>query len=225
MKGRTQREAGMSLLELSIAVAILSVVAGAAVTALNAAQMTFVQNEIISQVRWRAQRAMERIVQLTTKAVSSDPEYTPFESASGVDSHGLQFRLIEGTDVTGQPVYDDVRVFIFGPDDDPWRNRGIVVGRGPDMGTVHSSAAGPDAVLGTSDDDLRAMVTAEQPYLEILVPETFTPAAGEMLSLTVDPAPFGRLITVTLRLNARSAAGTFLLPQDLVLSERIALRQ
>ena len=60
MKGPRVRSAGITLLEMSIGIAVLLIVSGVAFSALNGAQTTFVQNEIISQVRTRAQRAMER---------------------------------------------------------------------------------------------------------------------------------------------------------------------
>lgn len=93
------------------------------------------------------------------------------------------------------------------------------------MTAVHSIGAGADGYLGTRDDDATTPATGGIPAVELLIPDTFAPETGDMLRIDVSPAPVGRLLAFTIRLNARGADGKFLLPNDFVLSGRVALRR
>ena len=89
---------------------------------------------------------------------------------------------------------------------------------------VVASCAGPDGVLGTLDDVTNPNGSAS-PRIELLVPSSFAPTSGEMLAIDSSTSASGRLLTITMRLNARGTDGSPLFPQDLVLSERVALRR
>ena len=92
---RTSNQSGLTLVETAIAVAILVLLVTAALTAVLTTQRAFTQSEIVGRIRARAQNAMERIVALSSKAVTSDPAFSTLNPTTGVGAHGLRFRLIE----------------------------------------------------------------------------------------------------------------------------------
>ena len=63
------------------------------------------------------------------------------------------------------------------------------------------------------------------PAVELLIPGRFAPQLGEMFQIDVTPAPTGRFLSFTLRVNAREATGGFVLVNDLVLTTNVALRE
>ncbi len=223
----TDRQRGFSLIEVSVSLAVLGVFIGGAVSAMIWSQRAFVENQIASVLSMRAQRAMERIVRLGSQALTSDAGYSPLKATSGVNSHAVRFRLLASIDaVTGEATYDDnARVYIYGPDGGDNPNAGIIVGRGPSLDAIHAAASGPDGTLGTIDDNTQVSIAGGVPAVELLVPAEFRPRSGEMFTLSVTPAPTGRLLSVTLRLNAMGPDGDFVFDDDVVLTERISLRQ
>ena len=51
---------------------------------------------------------------IASQAVTTDNSFTPLKPSTGIDSHCLQFRLIDSF-AAGQPVYDDdLVVYIYG---------------------------------------------------------------------------------------------------------------
>ncbi len=227
MRSRDSRLRGLTLLESVISLSVLGVFTATAVTALISTQRAMAQSQMTSVLALRAQKALERIVDLASQAVTSDLAYTPLKPATGVDSHALRFRLVQSVDVvTGEPVFDDVgRVYVYGSDSGSNPSSGILIGRGPTLDSIHAAAAGSDGLLGTTDDDTRVVLSSGVPAVELLVPSDFAPRVGAMLSIDVTPPPTGRLIELTIRLNARGVDGVFLLEDDIVLTERVALRQ
>ncbi len=230
MYGRVSRrsigESGFTLIEVVLAVGVWSIFLVSIMTAVLGTQNGFVQSQTVTQLRVRAQHAMDRIVSTCNQAVTGDTEFSPLKPTTGVQSHCLRFRLIQFVDGTGTPVYEDtLRVYVYGMDTGSTPCNGIILGRGPDLATIHSTGSGPDGVLGTTDDDATSSIAGGVPAVELLVPSTFAPQSGDMLTIDVTPPPIGRLLTITMRLNVRGADGNFLLPNDLVLTERVALRQ
>ncbi|MFN0058368.1 MAG: prepilin-type N-terminal cleavage/methylation domain-containing protein [Planctomycetota bacterium] len=218
--------AGLTLLECVVTIALVSVVLGGVVYAIQGSQFAYLENELASRVTLRAQNAMDRISQMAGQALSIDPQFSPLFPTTGINSHCLQFRIIESA-AGGTPVYDDdLRVFIWGPDAGPPVCSGLVIGRGPDQTQIFNAAAGGDAELGTSDDVTSATLFGGVPAVEVLLTDEFAPRTGEMFTVTVSPAPVGRLLTFTLRLNARrSRGGDFVFNTDIVITERVALYQ
>lgn len=217
----------MTLIELAASSAILLVVMGSVLTAFLGTQEAFAETQIVSQVQNRAQTAMERIVELASQALTSDAQFTPLKSSTGVDSHCLRFRLIQGFDVpSGSVIYDDAtQVYIYGPDSGTFPSAGLIIGRGSSLGAIFAAACGTDGFLGTTDDDTSVVLANGLPAVELLVPANYAPQTGEMFTVNVSPAPIGRLVTFTLRINGRKLDGTYVLENDLVLTERVALRQ
>jgi type II secretory pathway pseudopilin PulG len=221
-----EREAGLTLIELVITMAVWSVFLIGTVTALAGAQRVFVDSQELSELHLRAQRALDRIASLASQAVTTDAQYTPLKTTSGIGSHCLRFRILDSVDGAGQPTYDDnLQVFIYGPDSGTEPSSGLIVGRGPDLATIHATGSGADGLLGTVDDDTTTVLSGTIPAVELLLPDTYAPQTGTMLTIDISPPPNGRLITFTLRLNKQRADGSYLIPNDLVLTERIALRQ
>lgn len=227
-RGPFQRSesSGLTLVQLIIVIGALMVLTLATVTALVGSQNVFVQNQTMSRLQLRAQIAMDRIVALSSQAVTGDAEFSPLKPNTGVDSHALRFRLIDAIDpLTGTAIYDDdLKVYVYGPDDGDNPCAGLIIGRGPSLDAVHSIGAGADGLLGTGDD-ITASISDGIPAVELLIPSTFAPQIGEMLQIDMEPAPIGRFITFTLRLNARDANDNFVLANDVVLTTNVALRE
>ena len=221
-----ETQAGLTLVELVASLGILSVVMGSILMAVIGTQDAFLENQLASQLNLRAQLSLDRIVDLASQALTTDADFSTLRPATGVNSHGLRFRLVQYIDAaTGNPSYDSVnRVYIHGPDSGAEPCRGLVVGRGPSWTAIHSSACGADGFLGTTDDNTNVL-SSGIPMVEILIPGSFAPQTGDMFTVNVSPAPIGRFLTFTLRLNARGQDGNYLFPADLVLTERVALRR
>ncbi len=219
-------ESGMTLVEIMITAGTLMVLMLATVTALIGSQNAFVQSQTMSLLQLRSQIAMDRIVALASQAVTGDAEFSTLKPNTGVDSHALRFRLIDSINpVSGIPVYDDaLKVYIHGPDSGTNPCAGLIVGRGPSLPDIYTIGAGADGLLGTVDDSTAA-ISAGIPAVELLIPNTFAPQTGDMLQIDVTPAPTGRHLTFTLRLNAREADGDFVLANDLVVTTSVALRE
>lgn len=221
---KSRRDSGLTLLELALTTGMVGVFLSGVFSATFGVQKAFLQGEELSELALRARNAMERVVAVSGQAVTGDALYSALRPSTGVDSHCLRFRLIQSIDTaTGQPIYDDnLRVYIYGPDSGTNPCQGLIIGRGTDLAAIHSAAAGPDGFLGTRDDNTAA-VSSGIPAVELLIPADHAPRTGDMF--TVNSSPTGRLLTFTLRLNARGADGNLILPNDLVLTERVALRQ
>lgn len=221
---QTSRVCGFSLIEMAIVVVVLSILVLAILSSVFMTQKAFAESEVVSRLTLRARNAMDRIVFVASQAVTTDTAFTPLNPATGTNSHGFRFRQILSFDPdTGQPVFDDLwRVFIYGPDSGSFPCDSLVILRGPDLATLLAGASGADATFGTNDDLFTA---GGNTFVEMLIPGIYNPASGDMVNIDFEPAPFGRLLTITLRLNVRGADGNFLLPDDLVITERLALKQ
>lgn len=221
-----RRNAGTTLIETAVTTTVLSIFM-IGITALIGSQDAFIQSQVVSQLQLRVQNALERVVDISSQAVTVDGEFSPLKPTSGLGSHCLRFRLIESVDVgTGEPVYDDdLKVYIYGPDPGSNPSSGLIIGRGANLDAIHDVAAGVDEQLGTTDDNTSVMLSGVTPAVELLIPSDFAPQSGEMFQVDVSPAPIGRLLTFTIRVNARSRDGVFVLADDLIMSERVALRQ
>ncbi len=216
------RQAGLSLVEATVAVAILTVLIAAAGNAIVGMNSVFAEDQTQSRITHRARRAMERIVSTVSQAVTKDPTFAGIQSDGGGNFHGLQFRMLSSV-VSGAPVYDDVaKVFVYGAHQGTFANAGVILGRGGTLAAIHAAAAGSDNVLGTVDDNTSVSISGGPPAVELLVPSTFAPSQGDMLTIAVDLTR--RSVTVTLRLNAPTDDG-FAFDTDIVLQERVSLRQ
>jgi hypothetical protein len=211
---------------LTFTLALVTVVLGSIVGATLGLQQTFLQGETVSRINLRGQLAMNRIVEVATQAVTSDAAFAPLRPTTGVGSHCLRFRLFDSFDLAGDPIYDnDAIVYIYGPDGGAYPAAGLIIGRGPGLLEIHGVGAGGDGLLGTTDDIASASLAGGLPAVELLIPAEFAPRTGEMFTVDVLPPPVGPLLRFTLRLNAVGRDGNFVLNDDLVLSERVALRQ
>lgn len=221
-----ERLAGFTLVEVMATLGVLGLLMTGIVSAVLGIQRSFVQNQVVSDLNLRAQRAMDRVAAMVSQAITADVEYGPLRPTTGVNSHLLRFRLIQSVDTTtGLAVYEDtLKVYVYGPDTGTEPCQGLVIGRGPDLATIHSSCSGPDGLLGTSDDDTSVTMSGT-PMVTLLLTDRYAPETGDMFTINVDTSSSMRLVTLTLRLNARGSDGGFLLPADLVLTERVALRQ
>lgn len=218
-----RRQAGLTLVEAVFSLAILSMLIAGAGTAMTGLQGAFNEGQSRSQMIHRGQRAMERMVSLVSQAVTVDPEFAGFDSSGVNQFRGLRFRMLDSV-VTGSLVYDDVAVvFVYGPTASSPRCDGVIIGRGTSITSVSNAGAGPDGILGTTDDDTRASVAAGFPAVELLVPSTFSPSTGSMLTFEVDTVRRG--VTITLRLNVRDGDGQFIFANDSVIQERVSLRR
>lgn len=220
-------EHGATLTEVAIGLGILLVVLSSIFMATMGAQGAFLENEVISRIHLRAQIALERIIEVVGQASTLDADFTPLRPTSGLSSHCLRFRLVEYyDDYLGEPIFNSsAKVYIYGPDAGSEPNAGLIIGRGGTLGEIYGNGKGADGLLGTTDDDLKIKTSSGQPIVELLIPSTFAPQTGTMFTVDVSPAPIGRLLTFTLRLNFRNPDGQFVLPNDLVLTERLALRR
>jgi prepilin-type N-terminal cleavage/methylation domain-containing protein len=219
---------GFSLVEVVTAMSILAMVLGSIFFATTGMQNLFIESQNLSQLSLRAQNAMDRVVEMASQAVTGDAMFSPLRPSTGVDSHCLRFRLMQSIDAaTGNPIYDDIsRVYVYGPDaGGPEPCSGLIIGRGSTLGEIYANAKGPDGTLGTSDDNTSVSTATGIPFDELLIPSSLAPSTGQMFTVNVSPAPIGRLVTFTLRINMLATNGNFVLPNDLVLTERVALRQ
>lgn len=220
---RRTRERGLTILELTIVMSVATILITGALSTINDLQDSFIENQIISRMQLRSQHALDRLTNVVGQALTSDSQLATLDPSSGVDSSGLRFRFLTNV-VAGNPVYEDtLRVFVLGPSDAPAPCDGVIIGRGPSPEQIHTAAAGADGRLGTLDDDTSVSLGVDVPAVELLLPSTYAPSNGRML--TINQTPGSRLVTLTLRLNARRPDGTFVLVDDLVLTERVALRQ
>ena len=227
MRADRHRDAGMGIVEVSIVLSLTVIVSTVAMSTMLGSQRSIAEGVRQGELRIRAQHAMERLTSTLGQALTSDAEYSPLKPSTGADSHCVRFRLLQSTDpVTGAPIYDDsLRVYVYGPDSGTTPNAGLIIGRGPDLAAIYAAGAGADALLGTTDDDASTSLGGGVPAVELLIDSRYSPSSGDMFSVDVVPAPIGRLLEITLRLNVREANGNFALADDLVLQERVTLRQ
>ena len=219
----TRRDDGFTLIEAAVTLAMLGIFVTSIIATTMGLQDTFLESQTVSNLHLRARHALDRVVLLAGQAVTGDAEFSTLQANTSADGfHCLRFRLISGIDtVTGAAIYDDnLKVFIYGDHDTVNPCSGLIVGRGLDLSTVFTTGRGSDGRLGTTDDAVNTL-TNGIPVVELLVRPTFAPRSGDMFTVDV----IGRLVTFTIRLNARGTDGNFLLPTDLVLTERVALRQ
>ncbi len=217
----------MTFVEVAASLAVLLILLGSVLAATLSTQSVFIEDQLVSQLHLRTEETLDRIVALTSQALTTDTQFSTLLPSTGVATHCLRFRLVQGIDTTtGAVLYDDAaQVYILGPDAGAFPCGGVIIGRGPDLSTISASGQGPDGVLGTTDDSVGVIVASNVPVVELLLPSTFAPQTGEMFTVDLTPAPIGRLVTFTLRVNARNPNGGFLLENDLVLTERVSLWQ
>ena len=221
----SRRVHGLTLVEISLASSMILTVVGVSSQALLETQRGVLAGQELAELQLRARNALDRLVELTAQAISTDPVYGTIAPATGANARGLEFRLADS--VSGGTVTwnDAQRVIIYGPTTSIPENRALLVGRAASVAEMRSVASGGDGVLGTTDDDYDVSIAGGIPILELLIPEEFAPQTGSMLTVDLDPAPTGTTVRFTLRLNARDRNGTPLLDTDLVLTERVALRR
>ena len=222
-RGHARAEhAGFTLVELAFALALLSLLIVSVMSTVVGIQTSFVEGQVVSDVSLKAQNALDRLVTLTSQIVTIDSEYSPLKPTTGVDSHGLRFRIVESIDmISGTTNFSNDRVYIYGPDSGSNPSSGLVIGRGSTLSEVHSDGSGSDGILGTVDDAVYALTSDGNRVVEILLLDRYAPSTGEMIQIDIN----GRLVEFTIRVNARDLDGDFVFSQDLVLTERVALRR
>ena len=216
----THPESGFSIPELAVSIAILSVLAVGILPVIGQLSRAFSQNQAASALNLRAEDAVERLIGALSQAISIDEELEVI--GGGTSGPGLHYRTVNGFS-DGEVVYDDTpHIFVCGPQSGTVPVAGVLIGRALELETVHALGAGDDGVLGTEDDDTRASAggTDGVPAVELLLSDRYAPRTGPMLTIEQD----GLAITFTLRLNVQSR-GEWVLLDDLVLSETLALRQ
>ena len=225
--GKSLREHGMTLIEVTASLVVLLILLGSVMSATLSTQTVFVEDQIVSRLQLRTEEALNRIVGLTSQALTTDTQFSTLLPSTGVSAHCLRFRLVQGIDsTTGAVIYDDAaQVYILGPDGGAFPCSGVIIGRGPNLSTVSTVGGGTDGILGTTDDAVNTVVASNMPVVELLLPSTYAPQSGTMLTVNLTPAPVGRLVTFTLRVNAQNQNGSYVLANDLVLTESIALWQ
>lgn len=228
MQGRLAANAriqrGFTLVELSISAGLLVLLLGSITSSFWVVSAAFDEEVSEADLVFRARSGMDQLVRIASNTVTSDAAYELLPAGGGPDRWGLRHReLLEVKN--GIPDYEDfLVVHLIGPNTGAAPCEGVVVGLGPDLAAIHGAGAGPDGLLGTVDDDVTAEFVAGTPVVRLLIPSTFAPQSGEMLSITDTTSASGRLLTITLRTNLLRPDGTFLRTQDLVLTERVALR-
>jgi hypothetical protein len=196
------------------------------------------ESALISQARERAQNAMERIVSVTSGAVTTDDSLTTFGITSKEsESAGLRFRSIQTVDAAEETIeYSPNNTYIYGPDESVSKNKGLVIVRGSTLSEAESLVAGPGGYFGTTDDRVEYLESCYSPEaklaiinpesaVEVLIPDRFQPRSGRMFSVATDSVSGGRLITYTIRVNIEGPDQSPLLAKDIVVTQRIALRQ
>ena len=219
-----KRTRGITALEVMVVITLVTVLAVSTSAGVFGLLRAFNEEQIVSVLFLEAERAMDRITSVAAQGVSTDPDFGFFVPTGTSGFSVMRFRLISSLS-GGVAVYDDeLPIYIMGRKGAPYPCEGVIIGRGPDLATIHGLAAGPDGILGTRDDNLAASHARGVPAAELLVPAKFAPRAGAPLLFEPDPAD-PLLLRVTLRLNAKENGQHFILPNDIVLTRRIALKQ
>ncbi len=224
--GPRQLNGGFTLLQVAVATVILTVVVSISVSTMSNAQDAVTQGQIRGVIHRRAGDALNRIVRLASQALTSDPAYLLLQPGSETDFHCLRFALLQSFDTeTGTRTFSSDHVYVYGPHPGRYPNAGLVIGRGISLGAVWNRGKGKDKTLGTADDDTRTQTINGVAVVELLIPDRFAPRTGEMFSVVATPSPAGRLLTFTLRCNARDSDDQFVFENDILLVERVALRE
>jgi type II secretory pathway pseudopilin PulG len=216
--------AGATLIELIVVVVLVVIlILGASATAL-AMEKSFSDEQVLSVLQLRCQNAMERIVEMASQAVTKDDMFLADVQAGTTAFSLLTFRLIDYI-YNGSPVYDDtLKVFIYGDAGGTYPCKGLIIGRGPDLASVYTSGKGNDGALGTIDDNLTVSFGQGLPAVELLISDKYAPRTGRMFVVEPDLGN-GLLLKFTLRLNVLGEDGQFVLANDVVLTQTVALRQ
>jgi len=232
----------MSIVEVSFGATLLAFIVGGVTSSFWTVQAAFDEQVAEAELQLKTRSAMDRLVRLAGTALTTDEEFALPEQkqkpgqAKKVNANkklvtedatlnaaaSLEFREILAVE-NGEPVYDDeLKYLLLGPESST-PVEGVIVGRGPDADSVLDAASGADGILGTQDDAAAEFV-AGTPAVEILLPGDFAPRSGEMLEFSTVDGTDERLVTITLRVNTQRPDGSWLLDDDLVLQERVALR-
>lgn len=239
------RSDGFTLIELIFASALLFLLVGGVASSFWTTQFAVQEQQTRSQLQRRARLAMDRLVEVVGRARTTDPVYGPadpvdqtitytektiFANAQGMVTERVTADLTRSLSlrevrevVDAAPVLEDVARIHVLSEGGPVPCLGVVIGRGPDPESVWEFGAGPDGLLGTSDDRTDLEYVPGIPIVENVLAPEFAPERGEMLTILIDQRSNGRLLTITLRANARNRDGSLLSPDDLVLTERVAL--
>jgi prepilin-type N-terminal cleavage/methylation domain-containing protein len=227
------RPRGLTLIEVLIATAVMSVLVLGVFSFQVISFTTYTEQQLSASVQGRARVAIDQIVTdlrkaLTTGVVNSGGETSEFQTlydndslvtlpdATGdTNSRGLFFREVVGATSSG-PVFG-AAIVVVGPHTgtlgtaDVLPCAGIVRLRqfGLDMADPDTSFAaltsqGSDGVFGTFDD-LTSATNFGEPEVRLLVPSVYAPQTGDMLRIdqAADPFTSGRTIRITMRLNYR----------------------
>ncbi len=196
------------------------------VTTISNLQLTFADSQLVNNLQFRAQKAFDRMTELSREALTGDVDLAEIQTSSGGIHQGFRFRLVSSFDTaTGQPIYDNThKVFFLGPHDGTYDVSGLIIARGSSLLGVYNHSAGADKALGTFDDNT-SPVTGTTRSVELLIPAGFAPRTGDMFQVELDSASNDRLVRFTLRLNVVAQDGDFLLDQDVVLTRTVALTQ
>lgn len=225
---RRRRQAGLTLTEVVVSSAVLMVLCFGMLTFEVGAQGAFSDQQVLANIHEKVRLALTRMAQDTGKALTvTGSELSTLWPATGSDARGLQFREVIGADTAG-PLFGPTIVFAGPHTGTPTGAdcSGIVRLRESNLHTSLSTItalAGSDSLFGTFDDLTSSVGSDGQRVVEVLIPSTLAPSSTTEPMLRVDLS--GRVVTFTVRVNYRRSNGTYLLPDDLVIDERVALRR
>ncbi|MCO5167201.1 MAG: hypothetical protein M9894_12685 [Planctomycetes bacterium] len=219
---------GVTLTEAVVSIGVLAVLAGGMLAFEVGAQQTYSVQQLRANLHQHVRSALRRMALDTAAALTlPEGELSTLWPATGTDARGLQFREVTGGDGSG-PTFGPTIVFV-GP------HAATLPAGAPASGIVRlresnlhfptfdlttvTGRAGPDGVFGTVDDDTSGVAADGQRVVEVLVPAACAPVTGPMLRVDLD----GRVVTFTIRANFRLGDGSYLLTNDLVMTERAAL--
>lgn len=240
-RSSSRATSGFSLIEVSISIAILGTVLGGVLWVVHGARQVTTEHVLASETRRVVRDAMNRIVEAMSGAVTSDASLLTFAPNDDGGFRGVRFREVTDMNAAGSSIEFATRnTYIYGPDDTVGKNRGLVLGTAETLEDLEDEGGGSDGLLGTVDDTISLIVDllgtssepppssespTTRPVVDVLIHEKYQPRSGEMFAIEDDAGSDGRFRRFTIRANVRSPDGLFLLDQDVVLTQRVALRR
>jgi type II secretory pathway pseudopilin PulG len=219
-----RRALGFTLLEVVVSLGILAFVSTMILTFEVGFSDVHIEREMRAQLHHQVRAALVTLsTDLGRALTTTGGELLTCDPVTGTDARAIQFREVTGGSAAG-PIWGPTIVFTSPGATGDLAAAGIVRLRadglhtaGP-LGAFVAQQRGPDGLWGTLDDDCR--LTQGQVSVRTLLPGTMAPQTGPMLRIDVAAS----LVTITIRSNQRKGTG-WLLPVDLVLTERVALKQ
>jgi hypothetical protein len=221
---RAKRTRGLSLMEVMVSMGILAAMSTLIMTFEVGYTTMYAEQSTAAFVRSRVRNALvvmsADIGRATTTAAG---ELATFDPGSGVNARAIQLREMLGGNTSGS-IWGPTIIFAGPGATGDLASAGIVRLRDDNLHTTgglnafRAQQVGGDNLWGTLDDDCR--LTQGKVSVMTLVPASMAPQTGSMFQVDLS----GRLVTITIRANMRRGT-TWVLPTDLVVTERVALLQ